>query len=47
LQARTLSPALSWLPVVRALRLDPTVRDAIPHFTLMIDKVRERAKDPH
>jgi len=25
----------------RALRLDPTVRDIIPHFTLMIDKVRE------
>ena len=23
----------------RALRLDPTVRDSIPHFTLMIDKV--------
>ena len=29
----------------RALRLDPTVRDIIPHFTLMIDKVRERAKE--
>jgi glycosyltransferase involved in cell wall biosynthesis len=27
----------------RALRLDPTVRDIIPHFMLMIDKVRERA----
>src|ERR1700739_4984648 len=27
----------------RALRLDPTVRDTIPHFMLMIDKVRERA----
>jgi hypothetical protein len=24
----------------RALRLDPTVRDIIPHFTLIIDKVR-------
>ncbi len=29
----------------RALRLDPTVRDIIPHFMLMIDKVRERAKE--
>jgi glycosyltransferase involved in cell wall biosynthesis len=29
----------------RALRLDPTVRDIIPHFTLMIDKVHERAKE--
>jgi glycosyltransferase involved in cell wall biosynthesis len=29
----------------RALRLDPTVRDVIPHFMLMIDKVRERAKE--
>ena len=29
----------------RALRLDPMVRDIIPHFTLMIDKVRERAKE--
>ena len=29
----------------RALRLDPTVRDIIPHFMLMIDKVRERADD--
>jgi glycosyltransferase involved in cell wall biosynthesis len=29
----------------RALRLDPTVRDAIPHFMLMIDKVRERAEE--
>lgn len=27
----------------RALRLDPTVRDIIPHFMLMIDKVREHA----
>jgi glycosyltransferase involved in cell wall biosynthesis len=27
----------------RALRLDPTVHDIIPHFMLMIDKVRERA----
>jgi glycosyltransferase involved in cell wall biosynthesis len=27
----------------RALRLDPTVNDIIPHFMLMIDKVRERA----
>jgi glycosyltransferase involved in cell wall biosynthesis len=26
-----------------ALRLDPTVSDVIPHFMLMIDKVRERA----
>jgi hypothetical protein len=30
---------------VRALRLDPTVRDIVPHFMLMIDKVRERAVD--
>jgi len=29
----------------RALRLDPTVRDTIPHFMLMIDKVRARAKE--
>src|SRR5580658_6349723 len=29
----------------RALRLDPTVSDTIPHFMLMIDKVRERAKE--
>src|SRR6202047_4287076 len=29
----------------RALRLDPTVRDIIPYFMLMIDKVRERAKE--
>ena len=29
----------------RALRLDPTVRDSIPHFMLMVDKVRERAKE--
>ena len=29
----------------RALRLDPTARDAIPHLMLMIDKVRERAKE--
>jgi glycosyltransferase involved in cell wall biosynthesis len=29
----------------RALRLDPTVRDTIPYFMLMIDKVRERAED--
>jgi glycosyltransferase involved in cell wall biosynthesis len=28
----------------RALRLDPTVHDTIPHFMLMIDKVRERAE---
>jgi glycosyltransferase involved in cell wall biosynthesis len=27
----------------RALRLDPDVRDPIPHYTLMLDKVRERA----
>ena len=30
---------------IRALRLDPTVRDTIPHFMLMIDKVRERAEE--
>ena len=29
----------------RALCLDPTVRDTIPHFMLMIDKVRERADE--
>jgi glycosyltransferase involved in cell wall biosynthesis len=29
----------------RALRLDPTVRDIIPQFMLMIDKVRERADE--
>jgi glycosyltransferase involved in cell wall biosynthesis len=29
----------------RALRLDPTVRDIVPHFLLMIDKVRERAEE--
>ena len=29
----------------RALRLDPTVRDTLPHFMLMIDKVRERAEE--
>jgi glycosyltransferase involved in cell wall biosynthesis len=29
----------------RALRLDSTVRDTIPHFMLMIDKVRERADE--
>jgi glycosyltransferase involved in cell wall biosynthesis len=29
----------------RALRLDPTVLDTIPHFMLMIDKVRERAEE--
>jgi glycosyltransferase involved in cell wall biosynthesis len=35
-----LSPCCS-----RALRLDPAVRDTIPHFMLMIDKVWERAKE--
>ena len=29
----------------RALRLDPNVRDPIPHYTPMLDKVRERAAD--
>ena len=29
----------------RALRLDPTVLDTIPHFMLMIDKVRQRADE--
>jgi glycosyltransferase involved in cell wall biosynthesis len=29
----------------RALRLDPTACDFIPHFMLMIDKVRERAEE--
>jgi glycosyltransferase involved in cell wall biosynthesis len=28
-----------------ALRLDPTVRDSIPHYMLMLDQVRERAED--
>jgi glycosyltransferase involved in cell wall biosynthesis len=28
-----------------ALRLDPEVRDTIPHFMLMIDKVHERAEE--
>src|SRR5580700_1240954 len=29
----------------RALRLDPTAGDTIPHFMLMLDKVRERAQE--
>jgi glycosyltransferase involved in cell wall biosynthesis len=29
----------------RALRLDPAVQDILPHFMLMIDKVRERADE--
>ncbi len=29
----------------RALRLDPLVKDTVPHFMMMIDKVRERAKE--
>src|ERR1700686_360545 len=29
----------------RALRLDPSVRDIVPHFMLMIDKVRERMEE--
>ncbi len=29
----------------RALRLDPVVQDTIPHFMLMIDKVRERVEE--
>jgi glycosyltransferase involved in cell wall biosynthesis len=29
----------------RALRLDDSVRDIIPHYMLMVDKVRERAAD--
>jgi glycosyltransferase involved in cell wall biosynthesis len=29
----------------RALRLDPTVQDILPHYMLMIDKVRERADE--
>jgi hypothetical protein len=40
----TRSPAPSHrLGCIRSLRLDPTVRDTIPHFMLMIDKVLERA----
>jgi glycosyltransferase involved in cell wall biosynthesis len=31
--------------VPRALRLDPNVRDPIPHFMLMLDQVRERADE--
>src|ERR1700738_519473 len=31
----------------RALRLDPTVRDIIPYFMLMIDKARARAEEFH
>ena len=31
--------------VTRALRLDPSVRDTLPHFMLMIDKVHERAEE--
>jgi glycosyltransferase involved in cell wall biosynthesis len=30
---------------IRSLRLDPTVRDTVPHFMLMIDKVLERAEE--
>ncbi|WOH54373.1 glycosyltransferase family 4 protein [Bradyrhizobium sp. sBnM-33] len=29
----------------RALRLDPDVRDALPHHMVMLDKVRERAEE--
>ena len=29
----------------RALRLDPSVSDTLPHFMIMIDKVRERAEE--
>jgi glycosyltransferase involved in cell wall biosynthesis len=29
----------------RALRLEPNVRDAVPHHMIMLDKVRERADD--
>src|ERR1700722_17921883 len=29
----------------RALRLDPLVKDTVPHFMMMIDKVRERAEE--
>src|SRR5580704_1677070 len=29
----------------RALRLDPTAGDTIPHLMLMLDKVRERARE--
>jgi glycosyltransferase involved in cell wall biosynthesis len=31
--------------VPRALRLDPNVRDPIPHFMLMLDQVRDRANE--
>src|SRR3954463_9807478 len=29
----------------RSLRLDEAARDPIPHFMMMLDKVRERAED--
>src|SRR5437868_3414660 len=29
----------------RALRLDPHVRDPIPHYMLMLDQIRERADE--
>jgi glycosyltransferase involved in cell wall biosynthesis len=29
----------------RALRLDPDVRDPVPHYMVMLDKVRERVED--
>src|SRR6187397_3414076 len=31
--------------VPRALRLDPSVRDTIPYYMLMLDRVRQRADD--
>jgi glycosyltransferase involved in cell wall biosynthesis len=31
--------------VPRALRLDPAVSDAIPHHLVMLDKVRQRARE--
>src|SRR5690349_18213656 len=30
---------------VTALRLDPSVRDVIPHYMLMLDQVRERVEE--
>ena len=29
----------------RALRLDPTVQDPLPHYMLMLDEVRRRADE--
>src|SRR4026209_1200544 len=31
--------------VPRALRLDPSIRDTVPYYMLMLDRVRQRADD--